>query len=90
MIVEALMAVVHGVVGFVVGLFAGIDLPDWADQAQEALGTLSTYISGMGVWINWPLAVLVAGVVVSTFIGCLVVKIVLRIIAFLPMVGGAG
>jgi hypothetical protein len=89
-IVSGLFGAMNGFFGWVMSLLGGIHLPDWAQQLQDALSTCSTYLSGLGVWVNWPLAVTVGAVVLNVYLACLIVKVVLRIVAFLPMIGGAG
>lgn len=90
MVIEAIFGALNGFFAWVVGLFGGIQLPQWSDQLAGNLDDLATQISGMGVWVNFPLGVTVAGVVISVFLACLLVKVVLRIVAFLPFAGGAG
>ncbi len=90
MILESLMGVWKSVAGFFIDKLAAIDLPDWAAQLTDALTTLGAQLAGMSVWFNFGLGITTAGVVATVWASCLVVKIVLRIVAFVPVVGGAG
>lgn len=90
MVVTALIQWACGFASWVGSLF-----PVWIPPAALAApGSLVNQIMasavGLGVWIDWVVFAAVVGAVVGTYVVMFAVKLLLRIVSHIPLVGGAG
>ena len=90
MIVEWFMSVASGFVDFIVGLFPGLEVPEWFLSFDETINLAADRIEPLGAWFDFTVANVVLGALVATWIVCLVVKLILRGISHVPAAGGAG
>lgn len=90
MIVEWLLDLVEIVVGWVMGLFDGLEIPDAVSNPTGTFSTLVGQAAGMGVWVPW--AVIAGAVVASLGVWLVgfIIKAVKQVLAHVPLFGGAG
>lgn len=90
MIVEWFLDLVEVVVEWFLGLFDGLDIPDWITTPSGDIALFVSNIESMGVWVPWDvMAVVVAGVI-GVYVTTFIVKLVKQILAHVPAFGGAG
>lgn len=90
MIVQAFLDFAVGVMGWVLAPLQAVDFAPWVTQMDVNVGTVLGYLGGLGVWIDWSFVAAVLGGVALIWGICFAVKILLRLWAFVPQVGGAG
>lgn len=78
------------VVSWFVGLFPAWDEPSWLSGFPGVWNGLVGGASGLGAWIPWVIAFSVFGVVLSTYGVMFLVKIAMKLAAFIPFFGGSG
>lgn len=72
------------------GLFPDWDPPVFLATFDTQINDLLSKLSGVGVWADWTYILVVVSAVLAAWALGFVIKIVLRIAAFIPLVGGAG
>lgn len=90
MITEALISFGTGFVSFIAGIFPHWTAPDWLTGFGSQIQSILNPAQGLGVWLNFGLAGTVVVAVVGTWIVCFGIKLLLRIVSYVPLVGGAG
>ena len=90
MIVEWLLDLVTGFVGWVLGLFDDWQLPTELMSPHSGIFYVYSFLTSMGVWVPWA----GIGVIVTITMGCymflFVVKLIKNLIAHVPGFGGSG
>lgn len=90
MIINWIIDVALGFVAWLGSLFPVWDIP----PALAAPGTLVNMIMGsfvgLGSWVDWVVLGAVAAAVVGTWLVMFGVKLVMKLVSFLPFVGGSG
>jgi hypothetical protein len=90
MIAQAFLDFISGLMAWILQPFSGVDFAPWVTQLDINVGTVLSYLSGLGVWIDWAFVSAVLGGVALIWTICFSVKLVLRIVSHIPEVGGAG
>lgn len=91
MIIEWLASIASGFLDFVTGLFPPVEIPDWILNADDYVTSLiDDYGEGMGAWVDWTFAGVLAGITLTFSIGALTFRAVRAAVAHVPFVGGKG
>lgn len=90
MIIEWLASVGSSVAAFVASMFPEFVLPDWFVNFGPGVQTILNSAHGMGVWMDFNMAGVVAGAVLSTYVVGFIIKLLLRAGSHVPQFGGAG
>lgn len=89
MITEALMSVMLGMVGAMVGLLPDGEAPSWVTDAGETLSSVLAYAAPVGNWLPLQLA----GTVLVAFLACVAagfgIKVARIVASFLTVGGGS-
>lgn len=90
MIINWIIDVALGFVAWLGSLFPVWDIP----PALAAPGTLVNQVMGsflgLGAWVDWGVLGAVAIAVVGTWLVMFGVKLVMKLVSYLPFVGGSG
>jgi len=89
-IVEWLWSLAAGFVGWIASLFENIELPDWLPDGSTALAGFLESASGLGAWFPWEIIALVFAGLVTVYLVAFGIKLVLKVAAFIPFIGGSG
>ena len=90
MIVEWLTSVGSSVAVFIAELFPVWEPPEWFTDVGPQIQGLLAGADGLGVWVDFNLAGVIAGAVVTTYLVSFGIKLFLRAGSHIPQFGGAG
>lgn len=90
MITTAVLGLVTGFATWIASLWPPLVLPDWLVNLDGTFNQVTSAISGLGAWIDWGLLVTIVGFALTVWIACVIFKVVLRVLSYLPLFGGAG
>lgn len=90
MIVEFFMGLIAGLIQWVLDQWDGFALDaQWLVDLDVQIQRALQWSNGLGIWVDWGLANTVIAFVLLTFVACLGVKLVLRIVSHFTGGGGA-
>jgi len=72
------------------GLFPEWTPPEFLTTADDQINAILADLDGVAVWADWQYITVVVGVVIGTWALSFLVKIALRVAAYIPFFGGAG
>lgn len=75
---------------WIASLFPSWDPPAALAAPGSLVSQVMTSFVGLGAWVDWVVFGAVITAVVGTYVVMFAVKLLLRIAAFLPFVGGSG
>jgi hypothetical protein len=89
-IVEWILGLASTLVSFIGTLFQGWSAPAWTGQFATSIASFIASANGVGVWFPFAtLSTVLASL--AAFYGIVFgAKLVLRLVAFVPQIGGAG
>jgi len=87
-IVQWFMAVIGSLIGKVFSIMPPLPVPAWFTGSMDAIGSLFSAASSMGVWIPVPLALTVMAVIFTSMFGGAMIKLARSILSL--MSGGGG
>lgn len=90
MIVEWLWSITAGFVGWIASWFDGVEVPAWLTDGTDALAGFLASAAGLGAWFPWEVISVVFGGLVAFYLVAFGIKLVLKVAAFLPFIGGSG
>lgn len=90
MVIEALSAFAAGFVEWLATLFPVWNVPSFMAGAGSGLVGLLASFSGFGAWVDFAVLTACIAATVGTWLACFVFKLILKIVAFVPFVGGTG
>lgn len=90
MITQAFFAVMTNLQTFLVSLTSGLSVPGWVSTMNTQVLQLLHMLDGGGVWLDWVTVGIVIPAVIAVWASCFVIKLILRVWAFVPEFGGAG
>lgn len=90
MIIEWLVAVGEGFIGWLTGLMPEWDPPAWFIAFDEQVNGVFATLDGLGAWIDWVLLLVVVGLALATWLTCLSIKALRAVASYVPFFGGSG
>lgn len=90
MITQAVVNIASGFFAWLASLFPSWTPPDWFVSLSDYVNNVFSALNGLGAWVDWALFFGVLTLALATYVVCFTIKLVLRIAAYLPFVGGAG
>ena len=89
-IIEALSLFAAGFVEWIATLFPAWNVPAFMAGAGSGLVNLLASFAGFGAWVDFTVLTACIAATGATFAACFIFKLVLKIVAFIPFVGGTG
>lgn len=90
MIVEWLVAVGAGSVGWVGSFFPASALPEWVTTASDGVYGFLESASGLGVWFPWTALSVVVGGLLIFYVVMFGIAVFFKAAKHIPFVGGGG
>lgn len=90
MIVEWLMRIGLKIAGWFVSLFPSTDPPQWIATLDDKWNAVVGGASGIGVWVDWTYVLVILGAVLAVYVAMFIVKVLMKVAAFIPFLGGSG
>lgn len=90
MIVEWLIRIGLKIAGWFMSLFPNTDPPAFLSTLDTQWNTVVAGASGMGVWVDWAYVLVVLGAVLAVYVAMFLVKVLMKVAAFFPFLGGSG
>lgn len=90
MVIDWLLQLVQGFVGWVASLFPPVELPDWLTGMIGSVNDFLGTVDGLGGWFPWPVLATVLATLVTFYAVAFGIKLVRAILAHLPEIGGSG
>lgn len=90
MIINWIIDVALGFVAWLGSLFPVWDIPPALASPGTLVNQVMQSFLGLGAWVDWVVLGAVALAVVGTWVVMFGVKLVMKLVSFLPFVGGSG
>lgn len=90
MIVEWLMGVSAGFLGWMGDLFPPVDVPEWLEDPFLGMQPVVEAAIGWGVWVNVPFMLVIAVGLVGFYAVTFTVRLVRAVVGHFPVIGGNG
>lgn len=90
MVTEAVVSWATDLWAWFLGLFDGVQLPDFALHPPDELQTIFSYLDGFAIWIPFDSFKLFILGIIGFVLACFLVRAVRVAIGHLPFIGGNG
>lgn len=90
MIINWIIDVALGFVAWLGSLFPPFELPPALAAPGSLVNQVMGSFVGLGAWVDWLVLGAVATAVVGTWVVMFGVKLIMKLVSFLPFVGGSG
>jgi hypothetical protein len=89
-IVQWLMTIGSGFVSWLATLFPAVPMPSWLTASTGSVYSFMASASNIGVWVPWGALSVAVSFLIIVYGGALAFRLVLKLVSFLPFVGGNG
>lgn len=90
MVTQSVIDWACGFVSWLATLFPAWDIPPSLAAPGTLVGQIMTSFIGLGAWVDWVVLAAVAVAVIGTWSVLFTIKLLLKLAAHIPAVGGSG